>query len=143
MTDTQPLARFIEKHGISMTAERTDSNPNMIDSGDMDHWKVTLVTTGGIFGKSRRQLTTYFSMGYGHNGAEPSVSMVLDALASDASGVDSANRDFESWASEYGYDTDSRKAERIFKACEKLRDKLEKFLGYDALDDLLWHTERE
>jgi hypothetical protein len=45
----------------------------------------------------------------------PSVADVLYCLASDYSVIDVGG--FESWASEFGYDTDSRKAEGIYRAC--------------------------
>lgn len=39
---------------------------------------------------------------------------VLDCMISDAWGYEQANG-FESWAGEYGYDTNSRKAERLYR----------------------------
>lgn len=86
-----------------------------------DDWKVTL-----HFG--RRRMTVDYHMGSGHNGAEPTVNDVLDNLLSDASGVDNA-QDFADWASEYGYDEDSRKAEQMYKACQREAAKVRRFLG--------------
>ena len=80
-------------------------------------------------------------MGYGHNGKAPKAADILDCLASDAASYDNA-RSFEDWASEFGYDEDSRKAERIFKACGKQAIKLKRFLGEPAYERLLWDTER-
>lgn len=134
------IQEFVREHDITMTAEWADSNPNMPDSANMDHWKVTFKRRN-VDGQ-RRQLTTYFSMGYGHNGREPKAEDVLDCLASDASGYHNA-RSFEDWASEYGYDEDSRTAERIYKTIERQANRLERFLGSDALNDLMWNTERE
>lgn len=51
----------------------------------------------------------------------------------------SAKESFEYFCSEFGYDTDSRKAERIYKACEKHLRKLERvFTGdiYDLINEL-------
>ncbi len=45
----------------------------------------------------------------------PPIDDVLHSLVMDYSVIDHAN--FESWASDYGYDFDSREAERIYKAC--------------------------
>lgn len=118
------LDQFITAHGLKMTAERTDSNPSMDDSANMDHWLVVLWC-------GRRRMTLPFSMGYGHNGAEPDLPTVLDCLASDANGYDNAGS-FDDWASEYGYDPDSRKAERTYKAVKQSADKLRKLLGDDA-----------
>ena len=123
-TETVSLEQFITDNRVTMTAERTDSNPAMDDSANMDHWRVTLRCR-------RRQMTTVFSMGYGHNGAEPKTAEVLDCLASDANGYDNA-QSFEDWAGDYGFDTDSRKAERTYKAMAKSADKIRRLLGDDA-----------
>lgn len=133
MSDTLKLEDFISQNRISMTAEWTDHNPNM-DSRDMDHWKVTL-----RMGKAR--MTTYFSMGYGHNGKQPEAADVLSCLADDSAGVENAG-DFEGFCSEFGYDTDSRKAEKTYKACQHSAARLKKFLGDDLYQSLLWNTER-
>ncbi len=129
------IAEFIRSAGITLRAERTDHNSSMADSRDMDHWRVTLRA-----GRSRMTLT--FSKGYGHNGAEPTTAEVLDCLASDAATWENAQT-FEDWCSEFGFDTDSRKAERIFKTVERQAARLKALLGESAYDTLLWHTERE
>jgi hypothetical protein len=49
-------------------------------------------------------------------------SLLLDASVLDASG-------FEEWASDYGYDTDSRKAEGTYRACLDIALKLRAALG--------------
>jgi hypothetical protein len=127
------MQRFIRDNTIAMTAERWRKNPNM-DSRDMDHWKV-------VFRNGSRRLTTYFSMGYGHNGKEPTAADVLDCLASDASSVDNSC-DFNDWASDFGYDPDSRKAERTFRLIERQSLKLHRFLGDEAYRALLNDVER-
>lgn len=66
----------------------------------------------------------------------PNPDDVLDGLRSDASGVYDA-RDFEDWASNYGYDTDSRKAEETYRSCQKIARDLEKLLGREAMHELL------
>ena len=133
------MQEFIKANKIRMTAERTDTNPHM-DSSNMDHWKVKL-TLDGAYHLGRKQLTTYFSMDYGHNGKEPQADDVLDCLASDASGFENS-RSFEDWAGDYGYDPDSRKAEKIYKTVERQSAKLKNFLGDDLYKTLLWDTER-
>ena len=128
------VQQFIATNKITLTADWADSNPHMIDSQNMDHWKVTLR-------RGRKRLTVYFSMGYAHNGKPPQADDVLDCLASDSAGHDNA-RDFENWAAEYGYDTDSRKAEKIYRVVERQAAKLNVFLGDDLYNELLWDTER-
>jgi len=58
----------------------------------------------------------------------PSSADVLASLVMDASGIDNSTS-FEAWATEYGYDPDSRKAEAIYKECLKLAPKVREFLG--------------
>jgi hypothetical protein len=156
-TDTVTIGQFVEENGITIKSVPTDHNRNMADSANIDHWQVTLVrrtyTQPGTFvnpqsgsirnGKEHsRRMTLTFSKGYGHHGAEPTATEVLDCLASDAAGIDNAVS-FEDWCSEYGYDTDSRKAEKTFKACEHEATRLKTFLGEDLYQQLLYWTERE
>lgn len=59
---------------------------------------------------------------------------MLYSLSMDASAMDS--RDFEDWCSEIGYDTDSRKAEAIYRACLEIGLKLRACLGEKGLSEL-------
>ena len=126
------VKQFCNKHKIKARVEWADANPHMADSQNMNHFKVTLRFSG-------RQMTLYFSQGYGISG-EPTAADVLNCLASDSSSVENA-RSFEDWASDLGYDTDSRKAEKIFKVCEKQAERLKKFLGEELYKILLWDVE--
>jgi len=118
-----------------MTAERVASNPHMADMpAGSTHWRCK-------FTHSSRRLTVRFSMGPALTG-EPIASAVLDCLASDAAGVANA-QGFEEWASEYGYDSDSRTAEKIYRTIEGQARRLEGFLGSELYARLLWQTERE
>lgn len=116
-----------------MNCEWADSNPYNPDWKDASHYKCVL-------NAGRKQMTTYFSMGLAHT-KEPEVQDVLDCLASDSASVENKDN-FESWASEFGYDIDSRKAERIYIACERQARKLKQFLGEDKYYELLWEVER-
>lgn len=49
------------------------------------------------------------------------------------------SRDFFDFCSEFGYDTDSRKAEKCYKGCEKADRDLSRVIGdYDFLLDSKW-----
>jgi len=116
---------FCERHGIRAVAHRVDSNPNMDDDGrvPMDHWRVTLK-------RGRARMTLPYSKGIGHEGKAPTALEVLGCLVSDAT-----DDTFEDWCANYGMETDSRKAERTYKACVRQTAKLRKFMGelYDEL----------
>lgn len=125
-TQAITMQQFIAANRIRMTAERTDSNPHMYDSRDMDHWKCVLRM-------GNRRMTLVFSMGFGHHGAEPKLGEVLDCIASDASAAD---QDFEDWCSDYGYECDSRKGYKTWQATRQQAEKLRKFLGSDLFEQI-------
>jgi|SRR3990167_3469096 len=126
--------QFCNSNKISIDSEMVDENPNMVrDNWQAYHYKARLA-----FGK--RQLTTFFSMGLAYTN-EPSAGDVLDCLASDAAGIENT-RNLEEWCGEYGYDADSRKAEKTYKLCQKQAKDLKRFLGEEAYKTLLWETER-
>lgn len=64
----------------------------------------------------------------------PSIGDVMQSLARDADAIDAAS--FEDWAAEYGYDTDSREAERIYRACLEIGTKLRAGLGSHLLEEI-------
>jgi hypothetical protein len=63
---------------------------------------------------------------------DPTLADVLESLFLD---TDSYTDDFEEWASEYGYDTDSRKAEATWRAVGEQAAKVRALFGddYDAV----------
>ncbi len=72
----------------------------------------------------------------------PALADVLGCLASDAQTVRNA-RYFEEWARDLGYGEDSRKAEAIYRTCERQAAELEDMLGHGAFETLLNDVERE
>lgn len=81
-------------------------------------WRVTLRYAG-------RRLTVPFYTG--PLAGSPDAAGVLDCILSDANSPE----DFADFCSEYGYDEDSRKAERIHRACRALAPKVQRLLGDD------------
>lgn len=70
----------------------------------------------------------------------PDLADVLASLCMDAAAIDCAT--FEEWARESGYDTDSRKAEAIYRACLEIGLKLRNRLGEAGLTKL-WQACRD
>lgn len=62
---------------------------------------------------------------------EPDALDVLYSLVMDAGAIDHGN--FESWAGDYGYDTDSRSAEKIYRDCLEIALKLRSAIGDEGL----------
>ena len=125
---------FINKNDILITkCLLVDRNPAM-DDFQGNHYKVTLKC-------GNRQMTLYFSKGYALSG-EPTAAEVLDCLASDAVSIENAVT-FADWAHEFGYDTDSRKAEKTYKLCLRQTKKLANLISDDdQYRKLLYNVER-
>ncbi len=132
----QTIDEFVKKHGIQIDCNKVYRNPHMADFKG-DHWEVILSAPG----KGKDPMIIFFSKGVGHKGKKPKATEVLDCLASDALGHESSEK-FEDWATNCGYDTDSRKAEKIYHLIEQQSDDLKRFLGADAYEELLSETER-
>lgn len=135
----QTIQDFVNSRGIHFTATRIPSNPSMTDmpTGSR-HWSCVLRRNQGEpFGT----LTVPFSQGPAIK-EDPTASDVLNCLALDASGIESSAGTFEDWCDEYGYDPDSRKAERIFNECLEQTQRLRQFLGDEAFEALLYDTEK-
>lgn len=122
----ESFAGFVKRNRITMTVESVDSNPNMEDSASMDHWKCVLKC-------GRKRYTLTFSKGFGHHGANPTATEVLECLRSDSTDDFSS---FDNWASDYGCDTDSRRALKTYQATKRQAAKLRQFLGAE-FDNLL------
>jgi hypothetical protein len=131
------IAQFIKANRLTMEAIKVSSNPNM-DASMMDrssHYLCKIFKAGRV-----TPMNVTFSQGAAHKN-KPTLSTVLDCLASDASGV-MHGQTFEDWASDYGYDTDSRKAERTYRAVCNQTQELLLLVGPDGLDELVNEIER-
>ena len=64
----------------------------------------------------------------------PTLRDVLHSLVSDAGAIDHAS--FEDWAAEWGYETDSRKAETIYQDCLRIGLRLQAMIGNAKLEQL-------
>ena len=71
----------------------------------------------------------------------PTLETVLDCLASDADGYDNSH-DFEDWATNYGYDPDSRRGEKLYHVVAEQAKKLRNLLGSELYTKLLCEVER-
>jgi hypothetical protein len=138
---TMTIQEFIGKYGIAIGYSRVSANPNMANdqwAKEASHYLVSLsiMREGTPF-----CMTVPYNMGKAHKDG-PTPADVLSALALDALGVH-GGREFEDWAQEYGYDADSRKAETTFETVCKQAQELQRFLGDEAYQELLFEVDTE
>lgn len=123
------IQEFCTARGIKATAKQVDDNPAMKPANTApasekewyyaaSHYRVTLRMYG-------RSMTVGYSQGCGIKNA-PTADRVLECLVSDATGSEDG---FEEFCRNFGYDTDSRKAYSIYRACVNIRARLRRFLG--------------
>jgi hypothetical protein len=86
------------------------------------------------YGRPAKQFTNTRSPAVGSATIEPKALDVIHSLVSDSDVIDAGG--FESWAGDLGYDTDSRKAESIYRACLEHALKLRAAIGDAALSEL-------
>jgi hypothetical protein len=119
---TSELQRLCDRKGVKIESRYGGVEIPEGFARDSHPYKVTLTY-------QRRRMTVPFFMGSALD-HEPTAADVLSCLCSDAMGVENAGS-FEDWCAEYGFATDSRKAEATFKACERNAAKVRQLLGED------------
>lgn len=67
-------------------------------------------------------------------GSHHEIQDVIHGLLSDGDAIDHPT--YESWASDFGYDTDSRKGEALYRTCLEIGLKLRSSLGDENLRKL-------
>lgn len=102
------------------------------------HYKVTL----SIPYTDHRMVTSYH-MGSAHK-KPPTVLQVMSSLLSEANAV-ARGESFEQWADEFGYDTDSRKAESLYRTIVAQTEELRNFLLTNGDPWVTWldHTDND
>jgi hypothetical protein len=66
----------------------------------------------------------------------PSLQSILECLHLDIVSLE-CSPSFEDWAGDAGFDTDSIKALKVFKATEKEQKNIKRWLGPDAYDQFI------
>ena len=131
------ITQLIKDQKITFQIDEMMSNPNMDDT---EGWNGAGRHYRYIIRRGKRGMTIPFSRGPGLTDS-PALEECLDCLASDAVSVRNA-RGFIDWCGEYGFDTDSRKAEKTYRICKRQTDKLERLLGPEIFEVLLYSCER-
>ncbi len=131
------IGQFIERHGITATAEPATTNPHMSDMGpEAVHFLVTLRYQSPA--GAARTMAVPFSGGspqaFSRTDGTPDARDVLGCLWSDST---SADQSFEDWCADYGYDTDSRRLYATWETVQRQTGELRRFLGDALYADLL------
>lgn len=131
---------FITKHDFRTTTKRIPSRPTMADGWGEDarHWIVRLhkpADPKNVHNTTWPSLEVTFTQGAAHT-TPPTTADVLNCLRSDFSGVIHGET-FEDFADEFGYETDSRKAERIYRECKRQLEAFRLAFGYALTEELV------
>ncbi len=141
-------ATYIGRRIDGDKCERVNARDIPDEKWEHDAWNVSLAYQG------RTYLDINYRMGIGHSPQPPKIVTIhdqevaarfyerpprgkwnptpptaADILSSLMLDVSSLGEGFEGWAESYGYDTDSRKAEGIYRACLETLPKLHALLG--------------
>jgi hypothetical protein len=133
----QRAAAFLKARYIRLTAtHKADRCPLWCEDtpGHIhgDRYRVTLSKNDEEQGRARVSFDFWNSHKDMQDGKEPDAYDVLSCIASDLY----APETFEEFCSEYGYDEDSRKAERTFKATNDLNRRLRAFFTAEEIEGL-------
>lgn len=127
------IDKFAKKHNLKLqltkTPFRVGANSDWDAQASHYMYKIT-ATEGDLYNKPA--ITGYYSQGSAIK-TQPTIADILNALILDTNSVGITS--FEDWASEFGYNTDSRKAFDIYHECMKEYEQLKTFFG-SLLDEL-------
>ena len=102
----------------------------------IERWKVS--GFDGLTEKDKKGLTSYgrrylAEVEKYRKPLAPCAASVLHSLVLDS---DSIGQSFSNWCSDFGYDTDSRKASTIYEACQANADKLSRVFDHSTINQL-------
>lgn len=125
----QQATDFLAKHEITFSFKLANNKtPDWEDNGQQrNHFVVTLKQ-----GKKRMSFD-FFDSAYNYRNGKTEIT-AYDALTTCSSEINCPDT-FEDFCSEFGYEEDSRKAEKTFRALKKFSDKLKKFFGSKEIQE--------
>lgn len=98
---------FLQKHGVKMSVTYVNYGPHFVGDKESRHrYRVT-------FSRNGKSMRVMFGQSHAKGATTPTAYDVLSCLQKYDVGT------FEDFCSEFGYDEDSRSAERIYKAVIK------------------------
>lgn len=123
MNATMSIRDYVAQRGFRVEIVRDRGSQVDADGWEHHAYVIRLHNGKGSF------VETPWMQGYGIERApDEQVAEVADSLISDVWSYQQAGS-FEDWAEEFGYDTDSRKAEKIYRTVEGLADAVVALFG--------------
>lgn len=134
-TETQQISsyevqaqEFAQKHKISLKCTHFGYGKHFTDDKESRHiFRCMLIRKDG---QSEKQYTFKFGQSIAAGNTPPTMYDVLTCLQK------YEVETFENFCSEFGYDTDSRKAEKIYKAVVSEYENLLRVCGADVLEEM-------
>lgn len=155
----EALRVWLEKNHVKVDITCTGFSSEPLQAGtepwEHDSWEVR------VFRPESRVFTTAYHTGIGHRVAlkpvpkevtayprtlhavkwrqdwvkphPPEVAGVFDSFIRDG---EACNQSFEDWADEFGYDKDSRSAEKIYEACKEIGFKMRKLFTHAEIEEM-------
>ena len=120
------LEQLIEDYKVSMTVAKIDQRPD----GLMDDMPTGSRHYRCVIRRGRGRMTVNWSQGPAIV-SQPTVADVLACVVDDTRDID---QPFDSWAGDIGFNPDSRKAERIFRACQRQGRALARLFSADEVE---------
>lgn len=117
------IAQFIERYNLGFKVEQVDTSPDAANGqwGDMvRHFSCKL-------SYNKKSMTIYFSQGVAHT-KPPTILDVLSCVHMDMTSLENIFL-FDAWAEDFGFDSDSRTAERTYNEIAKQRKGLVRVFG--------------
>lgn len=118
------IAQFIEKYNLGFKIEPIATRP---DQTDEHRWAACCRDFKCKLSYNKKSMTIYFSQGTAYT-KPPTVLDVLSCIHMDMTSFENSNS-FESWAEDFGFDSDSRIAERTYNEIAKQRKNLVRVFG--------------
>lgn len=115
---------------LFLEVQWTESRPDKLEPKRFqgNHYCCVLKNAEG------KSMSFYYSKGSALKGP-PKLREVVECLVFDSRSIEESDS-FEEWAQAFGYDEDSRAAERIYNACLEQHRKLKGVIDYETIVDL-------
>jgi len=121
------IQEFMNQHDFNLVCDKI----NLKDI-DKDGWKHTSYACRLIYQEKSMDFPYHMGIYYTE---EPKIGQVLESLILDCQCGEYET--FEGFCDEFGYDTDSRKAQKAYEHCKKIKKGMKRLLGEELYQQYL------